>query len=148
MTYLEQRSRTTCATVDAVWTAIASTSWYVSPPLWHVRGAADRLIGGPGARYERAGDDRLTVGDALGLWRVAETVPPHRLRLLAKASMPGRATMTLTVDDAAGGTRLDQRVTFDPVLGIGDAYWWSVKALHPLAFGPMLRAITNAAERA
>ena len=39
--------------------------WYVTPILWSLRGAADKLIGGVGMRRGRRHPDRLWVGDAV-----------------------------------------------------------------------------------
>ncbi len=46
--------------------------YYAADWLWRLRGAMDRLVGGPGLRRGRRDPERVAYGDALDFWRVTD----------------------------------------------------------------------------
>ncbi|MFN9304677.1 MAG: DUF2867 domain-containing protein, partial [Planctomycetota bacterium] len=154
-TYVDHRgvqvaapTATTYATAAAIG---GDTGWYGGNWLWRLRGAMDKLIGGPGLRRGRRDQHDLVVGDALDFWRVTDVAPGRRFELRAEMKLPGVATLTVTVDpDGAGGaaSRLGLTARFRPRGLLGIAYWYAVLPLHGLVFAGMLRGLQRAAERA
>lgn len=154
-TYVDHReiqvaapTATTYATASAIG---GDTGWYGGNWLWRLRGAMDKLIGGPGLRRGRRDQHDLVVGDALDFWRVTDVAPGRRFELRAEMKLPGVATLTVTVDpDGAGGaaSRLGLTARFRPRGLLGIAYWYAVLPLHGLVFAGMLRGLQRAAERA
>jgi Protein of unknown function (DUF2867) len=122
------------------------TGWY-SFPAWAVRGLLDRLAGGVGLRRGRRDSIRLLAGDALDFWRVETIKQRELLRLRAEMKLPGRAWLELAVgQDQAGRTVYRQQAIFQPHGLLGQIYWWSLRPLHGVIFGGMLRNIANAAQ--
>jgi uncharacterized protein YbjT (DUF2867 family) len=154
-TYVDHReiqvaapTATTYATAAAIG---GDTGWYGGNWLWRLRGAMDKLIGGPGLRRGRRDQHDLVVGDALDFWRVTDVVPGRRFELRAEMKLPGVATLTVTVDpDGADGakSRLGLTARFRPRGLLGIAYWYAVLPLHGLVFAGMLRGLQRAAEKA
>ena len=122
--------------------------WYHAGALWRLRGALDRLAGGPGLRRGRRDPERLRPGDTLDFWRVEAVEPDRLLRLQAEMRLPGRAWLQFEVAGDAGGSTIRQTAIFDPVGLLGRAYWYALYPLHQVVFGGMLRAIAREAERA
>lgn len=142
----------TPASADAVYRAVCRIGgghgWYAVDGLWRVRGALDRLVGGPGLRRGRRDPDEVSYGEALDFWRVTEARAPHRLALRAEMKVPGEARLTFDIDSASGGgTRLVQTASFVP-RGLGGLlYWYAVLPFHRLVFRGMLDGIRREAER-
>ena len=67
------------------------SGWYYGDWLWRLRGALDRLLGGPGMKRGRRDDRELRPGDVLDCWRVVAYEPPCRPTLEAEMRLPGRA---------------------------------------------------------
>jgi hypothetical protein len=126
--------------------------WYAADWLWRVRGALDRLVGGPGLRRGRRDPDEVLYGEAVDFWRVTAVEPGRRLALRAEMKLPGDAMLEFTVEpgdaaNAAGASRLVQTATFRPRGLSGLLYWYGVMPLHGFVFNGMLHGIRRAAER-
>lgn len=143
------------ATPAAVFAAICKVGggngWYAADWLWRVRGALDRLIGGPGLRRGRRDPTRLQYGEALDFWRVIAIEPDRLLRLRAEMKLPGEAVLEFDVDPRPGAgaevvTRLRQTAHFRPRGLLGLMYWYLVLPLHGIVFRGMLQGIRRAAE--
>jgi hypothetical protein len=106
-----------------------------------MRGALDRLAGGPGLRRGRRSPRDLAPGDTLDFWRVEAFEPDHLLRLRAEMRLPGRAWLQFEVDPGPGGSTIRQTAMFDPVGLGGLLYWYALLPVHALIFGGMLRRI-------
>jgi uncharacterized protein YbjT (DUF2867 family) len=122
--------------------------WYGGNWLWRLRGALDKLIGGPGLRRGRRDPRRLVVGDALDFWRVVEVVPGRSIDLRAEMRLPGVALLRIEVEAVDGASRLTLTARFKPRGLLGIAYWFAVLPLHSIVFAGMLRGLKRAAERA
>jgi hypothetical protein len=118
--------------------------WLYADWLWRLRGALDRLVGGPGLRRGRRDPERLAVGDRVDFWRVDAYEPDWLLRLAADMKVPGRAWLQFEVDPAAGGASITATAIFDPRGVAGRLYWYAVLPLHRIVFRGMLRGIARA----
>jgi uncharacterized protein YbjT (DUF2867 family) len=122
--------------------------YYAADWLWRVRGAMDRLVGGPGLRRGRRDRHRVAYGDALDFWRVTGVIPDRRLELRAEMKLPGEAMLTFDlepVSEAPRRCRLLQTARFKPKGLLGLAYWYLVLPLHGTVFRGMLRGIERTA---
>jgi uncharacterized protein YbjT (DUF2867 family) len=119
--------------------------WYFADWLWAVRGAIDRLAGGPGLRRGRRDPDVVRLGDAVDFWRVDAVEAPTLLRLRAEMRVPGRAWLQFEVTPSAGGSELRQTAIFDPVGLGGLLYWYALYPIHGVVFRGMLRGLARAA---
>jgi len=135
-------------TFDPVRRIGGRVGWYHADWLWLLRGAIDRLIGGPGLRRGRRDPERLEAGDRVDCWRVERFEPDRRLRLVAELKLPGRAWLEFTVEDGPRGASLRQTAVFDSAGVLGRAYWYAVYPLHELVFSGMQRGIAAAGRRA
>ncbi len=119
--------------------------WYYGTWLWRLRGALDKLAGGPGMRRGRRDGEQLAVGDPLDFWRVRDHEPDRLLRLRAEMRLPGRAWLQFEVRPEAGGSRIRQTAIFDPRGLLGLMYWYALWPVHQFVFAGMLRRIARAA---
>jgi hypothetical protein len=118
--------------------------WYGFEPLWVIRGAFDKLVGGVGLRRGRRHPDDIVVGEALDFWRV-DTIEPDLFRLHAEMKLPGDAWIEWRTEPLdCGRTRIVQRARFVPRGILGRLYWWSVVPFHVAIFPVMLRRIASA----
>jgi len=150
-TFVDRRQVRVAAPAAAVFAAVCRIGgghgWYAADLLWRLRGALDRLAGGPGLRRGRRHPDRIGFGDALDFWRVTGIEPDRRLRLRAEMKLPGEAELEFNLEPTgAGGTRLVQEARFAPRGLAGLAYWYGVLPLHGIVFRGMLRGIRREAE--
>jgi uncharacterized protein YbjT (DUF2867 family) len=148
--YVDERSTVVDAAPAQLWRVIegigGANGWHSWPLGWTVRGALDRLVGGPGLRRGRRSSTELRLGDAVDWWRVEEIVDGELLRLRAEMRLPGRAWLDLGVSsDDSGATVFRQRAVFAPKGLWGRLYWWSVFPFHGIVFGGMQRNIARAA---
>ncbi len=146
--FVDQRSIDVAASAEVLFTAICKVGgghgYYAADWLWRLRGAMDRLIGGPGLRRGRRHPSRLCYGDALDFWRVTDIDAPHRLVLRAEMKLPGEAILEFRLEPQPGGrTGLVQIARFRPRGLLGLAYWYAVLPLHALVFNGMLRGIAS-----
>ncbi len=151
--FIDCRDATTTASVQAVWasvSAIGGDRGYLGADwLWRLRGALDRLIGGPGLRRGRRDAHDLRLGDSLDFWRVSAIDPPSHLRLTAEMKLPGVATLTFDVKPLTthpSKTHLVMTARFRPRGLFGIAYWYMVVPLHGIVFSKMLHGLISAAE--
>jgi uncharacterized protein YbjT (DUF2867 family) len=115
--------------------------WYYGQWLWRIRGALDKLFGGPGLRRGRRDPEHVAPGDALDFWRVREVEPDRLLRLRAEMRLPGRAWLQFDVAPHEEGSRIRQTAIFDPRGLLGLAYWYALWPFHQFVFGGMLQRI-------
>jgi hypothetical protein len=113
---------------------------------WILRGALDRLAGGPGLRRGRRHPDEIFTGEALDFWRVEAADPPRLLRLRAEMRLPGRAWLQWEAFPEEGGTRLVQTALFAPNGLLGTAYWYGLYPFHQFIFSAMVDALARRAE--
>jgi len=117
--------------------------WYGFEPLWVIRGAMDKLVGGVGLRRGRRHPDDIVVGEALDFWRV-DAIEPDLFRLHAEMKLPGDAWIEWRTSRLEGRTRLVQRARYVPRGILGRLYWWAVVPFHVAIFPVMLRRIAAA----
>jgi hypothetical protein len=148
---IDSRSITVRCPPEAAFQPIAEIGggrgWYFADPLWRIRGALDRLVGGVGLRRGREHPTRLQPGDPLDFWRVEAVEPGRLLRLRAEMRLPGRAWLQFEVEPAEGGATIRQTALFDPLGEVGRAYWYALYPVHDTIFAGMLRRIGEEAER-
>ncbi len=89
---------------------------------------------------------RLAPGETLGLWRVEAAEAPRLLRLRGKMRLPGETWLQLETVPEAGGTRLIQRVLFEPVGLSGAACWYAFYPIRQFVFGNLVRSLARGAE--
>ena len=150
--FVDRRSTAVAADAAAAFRSICRLGgdhgWYGANLLWRVRGALDRLAGGPGLRRGRRDPEALRHGDALDFWRVVAIEPDRRLRLRAEMKLPGTAWLELEVRAGAPGTcTVEQTATFAPRGLAGLLYWYAVAPFHGIVFAGLLQGIRRAAER-
>ncbi|MEP7161046.1 MAG: DUF2867 domain-containing protein [Dermatophilaceae bacterium] len=150
----ESRAVLSSLSADQVWAAVLAVGgengWYSREldALWHLRGLADRALGGVGMRRGRPSRD-LRAGDHLDFWTVRSVCHrQRRLELVADMLLPGTATLILKVTSRGpGGCALQQTTVFQPAGGLGSAYWFASLPGHRLVFRRQVRAFLKAAER-
>jgi deoxyribodipyrimidine photolyase-like uncharacterized protein/uncharacterized protein YbjT (DUF2867 family) len=124
--------------------------YYAADWLWRLRGAMDRLAGGPGLRRGRRDPERVAYGEALDFWRVTGVEPGRRLQLRAEMKLPGEALLEFEIcplDSDPQRCRLKQTARFKPRGLLGLAYWYAVLPLHGIVFRGMLNGIRRTAEQ-
>ncbi len=148
--FIDTRALETPADPSRVWRAICAIGgergYHTADFLWKLRGALDRLFGGPGLRRGRRNPTELRLGDALDFWRVTAIEPGKRLELTAEMLLPGIAMLTLEVERGRGdgrGARLLLTARFQPRGLFGIAYWWAVYPFHGYIFPAMLRGLAR-----
>jgi uncharacterized protein YndB with AHSA1/START domain len=150
--FTDRREVEVAATATDVFALLAriggQTGWYGADRLWRMRGALDRLVGGPGLRRGRRDAERVAFGDAIDFWRVTGVEPGRRLVLRAEMRLPGAALLEFTIESTAAPERyrLVQTARFLPRGVLGLAYWYAMKPLHAVVFNRMLDGIRRAAE--
>jgi hypothetical protein len=148
---VDEQVRISIAAPERTWYAATSVGGREGYPimqvLWRIRGAFDRMIGGPGLnRHGPSGID-VGVGDTLDFWRVVELDPAHRLRMIALMKVPGRAELELAVHPSdGGGSVLVQTARFKPRGLLGRLYWWALYPVHLVIFAGMATRTVRRAE--
>jgi uncharacterized protein YbjT (DUF2867 family) len=150
-TLADRRSTEVAAPARATFAAVSriggANGYYAFDWLWSLRGALDRLVGGPGLRRGRRDPRTAIYGDAIDFWRVTGITPGRRLELRAEMTLPGEALLELEVAPLEDGrSRLTQTARFQPRGLFGILYWYAVLPLHRLVFEGMLQGIRRAAE--
>jgi len=120
--------------------------WLTRSWAWRAWGPLDRLLGGPGLRWQQRDADRLLPGDALGLWKVETLEAPRLLRLRAEMRLPGSAWLQFEAMPENGGTRLVQRLLFEPVGLLGLVYWYACYPVRRLLLSQLMRSLVKGAE--
>lgn len=150
-TFVDRRAVEIAAAPAAVFAAICRVGgghgYYAADVLWRIRGAIDRLFGGPGLRRGRRNDANLCYGDALDFWRITRIEPQRALELRAEMKLPGFATLSFDVHECGPSrTRLIQTARFRPRGLVGLLYWYALLPLHGIVFRGLLHGIRRAAE--
>lgn len=149
--FKDMRKKQTSAEPPAVWDVISqvggATGWYSASVLWASRGLIDRLAGGVGSKRGRRTLKKVTVGDAIDVWRVEHIERGRLLRLRAEMRVPGDAWLELGVDPIDGGSEYWQRAVFFPRGLTGRLYWLSMLPFHGLIFSGMVNRIVSTAEK-
>jgi uncharacterized protein YbjT (DUF2867 family) len=129
------------AAYDLVTRIGGETGWFFANWLWALRGALDRLVGGPGLR--RGGERQVPPrpGGRVDFWSVARIEPGDRLTLRADMRLPGQAWLDLRVRERGGGVVIQQTALFDARGLLGLLYWYASKPIHDLVFDGMLRGM-------
>jgi uncharacterized protein YbjT (DUF2867 family) len=122
--------------------------WYGFGPLWAIRGALDKLVGGVGLRRGRRHPDDIAIGEALDFWRV-DALDDNLFRLHAEMKVPGDAWIEWRTSPAVDGeaTVVTQRARFVPRGIFGRAYWWVLVPFHAVLFPAMLHRMMGAVEQ-
>lgn len=149
----DRRERLVWAPIEQVFETLSAiggdNGYFAARTLWRLRGALDRLVGGPGLRRGRRNARELRFGDAVDFWRVTGIVPGRRLELTAEMRLPGEARLVWELEPRPGGrTLVTQTATFRPRGVAGLAYWWSVWPVHGRVFESMVRGLAQHAESA
>jgi uncharacterized protein YbjT (DUF2867 family) len=150
--FVDRREADVEAPAAAVFQAVrrlgGANGWYAAGWLWRLRGALDRLAGGPGLSRGRRSADEIAYGEAIDFWRVADVEQDRRLELRAEMKLPGEARLAFTIEPTGrpSGCRLVQVATFRPKGLIGLLYWYAVSPLHAIVFRGMLEGIRRNAE--
>ena len=147
--FCDDRRLLVAAPARQCWPAVIGiggrTGWYYADWLWRLRGAMDRLVGGPGLSRGRRDPRLVQAGDALDFWRVLALEPERRLKLVAEMKVPGEAVLELLLTECVDGTtEIRQSARFKPRGLSGLLYWYAVLPLHNLVFSGMLRGIARA----
>jgi uncharacterized protein YbjT (DUF2867 family) len=112
--------------------------------LWAARGWTGKVRGS--ARRSGRQSHRLQSGAALNGWSVEQLEPPHRLRLLAAARLPGRLWLELSVHPRRDHSAvLRQRVLFQPHGLSGESFWRASLPLRYAVFAGIARSIGRGA---
>ena len=136
------------ARVFASFTSLGGArGWMAWNGAWWLRGALDRLAGGPGLRRGRRHPQDLLPGEALDFWRVDSIERDRFLRLRAEMKVPGAASLQWEVSAAGAGATLVQTAMFVPRGLAGVLYWYLLYPLHARIFSDLARAIARDAER-
>jgi uncharacterized protein YbjT (DUF2867 family) len=150
--FVDRRETTIHAPAAAVYRTLCRLGgehgWYGADWLWRVRGALDRLVGGPGLRRGRRDPDHLAYGDAVDFWRVSALGTDRSLSLRAEMRLPGEAVLEFSVEPTGEPehTRLVQTARFRPRGLLGLVYWYGVLPLHGIVFRRMLAGVRRLAE--
>lgn len=130
------------ATFRAVCRVGGGHGWYAADWLWKLRGAIDRLVGGPGLRRGRRDPEQVGFGEALDFWRVVGFTKNRRLALRAEMKLPGQAMLIFDIEPKdSGHCTLRQTALYQPRGLLGLLYWYAVAPLHFIVFNGMLNGI-------
>ncbi|MDA0798987.1 MAG: SDR family oxidoreductase [Chloroflexi bacterium] len=134
------------AVFDAFQSLGGKRGWYLDWG-WRLRGAVDRMWGGPGLRHSRP-DRPLVTGDQLDFWRVEAVQPGEHLLLRAEMKLPGVAWLEFTASPCeAGATLLTQSSYFSPKGLSGVLYWQALLPIHRIVFNGLIRRVAGIALR-
>ncbi|MEK9658607.1 MAG: SDR family oxidoreductase [Chloroflexota bacterium] len=147
---VEHRSMRCMAPPERLFEAIASVGgangWYWDFG-WRLRGALDRLVGGPGLRRTSHPRPALEPGAQLDFWRVEAVQPGRLLRLRAEMRLPGEAWLEMEVERGPdGGSVLRQRSWWAPKGLSGVVYWAVLLGVHRFVFNGMAHSLVRRAE--
>jgi uncharacterized protein YbjT (DUF2867 family) len=113
--------------------------WIAANILWKIRGAVDRLLGGPGLNRGRRDDNQLRVGDSVDFWRVEKLEKNKELLLRAEMISPGLSWLQfLLIPQGADKTKLILKAHFIPQPLWGNLYWFLMAKFHDYIFKGML----------
>ncbi|GJL79280.1 MAG: NAD(P)-dependent oxidoreductase [Nitrospinaceae bacterium] len=113
--------------------------WIAANLLWKVRGAVDRLLGGPGLNRGRRDNNQLREGDSVDFWRVEKLEMNKELLLRAEMISPGLSWLQfLLVPEGRDKTKLILKAHFIPKPVWGNIYWFLMAKFHDYIFKGML----------
>ena len=153
--FVDRRTIEINANPQAVFAAICRVGgghgWYAADWLWRLRGAMDRLIGGPGLRRGRRDPQHVGFGEALDFWRVIGVEADRLLRLRAEMKLPGEAVLEFEIQKCDSDGRRQSHPphsdrTFSAPGTAGADVLVCVLPLHGIVFSGMLHGIRRAAE--
>jgi uncharacterized protein YbjT (DUF2867 family) len=132
------------ATIDRIWRIGGSQGYYALDWAWHLRGLADKLIGGVGLNRGRRHPFEIQAGDSIDFWRVimADQEKGH-LILFAGMKVPGEAWLEFHFEQTNQGLFLVQTATFRPRGLFGRLYWYLLSPFHFFIFRKMANAIAG-----
>ena len=141
----------TSAPPERIWEEIeligGLRGWYYLDWLWQLRGALDRVVGGPGMRRRLERQRPLAVGGIVDCYRIAAVIPERKLTLVAEMKLPGEGVMEFNLAPLADGRKqLDVAIYFEPEGVFGAAYWYCLVPMHDTVLGGLLRTICRQAE--
>lgn len=139
----EQRSAALEATGSQIFQVLGELGgrggWLYMNWAWRLRGAMDRIIGGPGMRSGAHGAKGLTPGSTIDFWTVEAADPGRFLRLRADMKLPGRAWLEYEI--RSDPPLLIQTSIYAPKGLLGVAYWYVLYPIHRLIFTGLLRQL-------
>jgi uncharacterized protein YbjT (DUF2867 family) len=147
---IEHRVTTIDASIDAVYRAFTSlggaNGWYFNF-AWQVRGALDRLIGGPGLRRKN-GASPIKEKQNLDFWHVESLREPNRMLLKADMKLPGSAWIEFRAekDERSERTKFSQITYFAPHGLMGYLYWWTLLPIHRFIFDRLITKVAKASQ--
>ncbi|MEP6989219.1 MAG: SDR family oxidoreductase, partial [Chloroflexota bacterium] len=149
---IEQRTTEVDATPEVIFDKLntigGQNGWFVLNQLWHIRGLADRLMGGVGNRRIRRDAMHLRVGDTLDFWRVENIQPAKMILLRAEMKLPGEGWLRFDLEPQENGkTQLKQTAYFAPRGFAGWVYWTMLFVFHKVIFDGMIAQIKALAEQ-
>ncbi len=113
--------------------------WVHGNTLWQIRGAVDRLLGGPGLNRGRRDENQLREGDSIDFWRVEKLEMNEQLLLRAEMLSPGLSWLQLFLEPISPDkTRLVLTAHFIPQPFWGHLYWNIMAKFHDYIFTGML----------
>jgi len=148
---IERRQRVIAAPPEMTFRAFTGLGgergWLYFNWVWHLRGIADRMVGGVGSRRGRRHADEVRAGDALDYWRVEAVEQDRFLLLRAEIKVPGRAWLEFKVEPIdGGGSHLMQTAFFAPKGLFGLLYWYVLYPIHNLIFSGLIRELAQRAK--
>ena len=120
--------------------------WVHGNTLWRIRGAVDRLLGGPGLNRGRRDENQLREGDSIDFWRVEKLAMNKELLLRAEMLSPGLSWLQFLLEpQGSDRTRLILKAHFMPQPFWGHLYWNVMAKFHNYIFTGMLSFFRNEA---
>ena len=122
--------------------------WFYARPLWILRAALDRCIGGVGMRRGRRHPDRIHQGEPLDFWQVERVIEGRLLLLRAEMKLPGKGWLQFqTHKQSDGSSILRQTAYFEPRGLFGYIYWYGLYPLHKVIFAGLAAEIKRRSEK-
>ena len=113
--------------------------WVHGNILWQIRGAVDRLLGGPGLNRGRRDENQLREGDSIDFWRVEKLEMNKQLLLRAEMLSPGLSWLQFILEPhGSETTKLILKAHFIPKPFWGPLYWNIMAKFHNYIFTGML----------
>ncbi len=120
--------------------------WVHGNTLWQIRGAVDRLLGGPGLNRGRRDENQLREGDSIDFWRVEKLEKNKELLLRAEMLSPGLSWLQLLLEpQGPDRTKLILKAHFIPQPFWGQLYWNFMAKFHNYIFTGMLSSFQQEA---
>ena len=145
-----RRARGTVASAEALWQSLerfgtADGGALSLRPLWAMRRAIERALGGEIAPAREAGP--FQPGQRFDVWRVHGVVPPASLVLLSTLRAPGAGGFEFTIEDDGVRRVFSATIHWHPRGFWGLMYWYILAPFHRLVLARLTAAIVRGAER-